>query len=165
MRIGLLILILLFSAFKVSGGLKVGDPAPGFSLADDEGVIHTAAQYRGKTIVLYFYPKDDTPGCTKEACSLRDGYADLMERGVVVLGVSYDNAASHRKFKEKHKFPFDLLSDSDKSVAKAYGADGLLFSKRITFVIGPDGKIAHVIDKVEPSNHARQILDLLDQTP
>lgn len=152
----------LFSMFKASAALKPGDPAPEFKLPDADGIEHTLENYRGKILVLYFYPKDNTPGCTSQGCSIRDGFPQLLERGITILGVSYDDTASHKAFRDKYNLPFPLLSDSDKSVSRAYGADGLLFSKRMTFIIGPDGTIRHVIDKVDTSDHARQILDVLD---
>lgn len=126
-----------------------GDNAPDFGLADQNGVVHTLKQYAGKWVVLYFYPKDDTPGCTKEACGFRDLNADLAKAGVVVLGVSRDGAESHRRFQAKYTLPFPLLSDPDTSVHKAYGAWGkkLMYGKpvegviRSTVVIGPDGVV------------------------
>ncbi len=155
--------ISLFSVFGASAGLKVGDPAPNFKLMDADGKAHSLGDYSGDVVVLYFYPKNDTPGCTKQGCSLRDGFAELKARGIVVLGVSYDDAGSHRKFREKYNLPFTLLSDSDKSVSKAYGTDGMLFARRVTFIISPDHKIMHIIEKVDTSDHAGQILGFLSQ--
>ncbi len=161
----LLIGISLFSAFGASAGLKVGDQAPDFKLMDADGKQHSLGDYPGDIVVLYLYPKDNTPGCTKQGCSLRDGFAELKAKGIVILGVSYDDAGSHRKFREKYSFPFTLLSDSDKAVSKAYGADGMLMARRMTFIIGPDRKIMHIIEKVDTSDHAGQILGLLSQKP
>jgi peroxiredoxin Q/BCP len=165
MKISLLALSLLVLAGACAAGPrpKPGDPAPGFTLNDAAGKAHSLADYRGKTVALYFYPKDDTPGCTREACNLRDNYARLTERGVVVLGVSYDDAASHKQFTDKYSLPFTLLADTDKMVADLYGVKGALYASRTTFVIGPDGKILAVIDSVDTGAHAGQILAALDQ--
>ncbi len=148
-----------------AGELKAGDPAPDFSLRDDAGVVHHLKEYRGKIVALYFYPKDDTPGCTAEACNLRDNYDALKKAGVVILGVSYDDADSHRKFKKKYDLPFPLLSDVDKKTAEAYGAKGMLtgfmVAQRKTFLIDENGKILHIFNKVKTDDHARQILEVL----
>jgi thioredoxin-dependent peroxiredoxin len=146
---------------KSEGPLKVGDIAPGFTLPDAGGKMHSISDYKGKTVALYFYPKDDTPGCTAEACNLRDNFTELTDKGIVVLGVSFDSAESHKSFSEKHKLPFTLLADTDKKVADLYGAKGMLMAKRMTFLIGPDGKIIHVFDKVDTGNHAAEILRAL----
>ncbi len=147
--------------------LKPGDAAPDFSLPDADGKIHTLKEYRGKIVVLYFYPKDDTPGCTAEACNIRDNYAELQKAGLVILGVSYDDASSHRKFAGKYKLPFPLLSDTKKEVAAAYGAKGtltgFLVAQRKTFLIDKDGKILHIFNKVQTNDHTRQILDILKE--
>lgn len=158
----LLILTLLFLTCGLPGAIQQGASAPDFSLPDASGTPHRLSSYRGQTVILYFYPKDDTPGCTREACNLRDHFEALTSRHLVVLGVSYDTPESHRSFSAKHSLPFLLLSDSGKQVARLYGADGIGFAKRITFVIGPDGKVLRVIDPVDAGNHARQILDALD---
>ncbi len=138
--------------------VAVGDPAPDFSLPDENGQMHYLAQYRGQKVVVYFYPKDDTPGCTKEACGIRDNYDDFTDSGIVVFGVSYDNASSHRKFKKKFDIPFHLLTDKDKSVSKAYGADGMFFPSRKTYLIGEDGTLVKIYDKVNVLKHADEIL-------
>jgi len=136
-----------------------GDQAPDFSLKDSEGISHSVSQFKGSWIVLYFYPKDDTPGCTKEACNLRDNYSSLKDKGIVILGVSYDSSEKHRKFREKYDLPFPLLADVDRKVAGLYGVKGMLFAKRVTFLIDQSGVIAHVFDSVDVSGHAKQILD------
>lgn len=142
--------------------VMVGDPAPDFQIKDDAGKMRTLAEFRGKKVVLYFYPKDNTPGCTKEACSFRDGYSTLQEAGIVILGISFDSPESHRKFKEKQKLPFILLSDEKKDVAEAYGASGGLFgslaAKRYTYLIDEHGRIAHIFKKVDVKNHAEEVL-------
>lgn len=138
--------------------ISVGEPAPDFSMPDENGKIHTLSQYRGKKVVVYFYPKDDTPGCTKEACGIRDNYDDFIDNNIVVFGVSYDNDSSHRKFKKKFDIPFHLLTDKDKSVSKAYGSDGIFFPSRKTYLIGEDGTLIKIYDKVNVLNHAEDIL-------
>jgi thioredoxin-dependent peroxiredoxin len=161
MKLLSLLTLFVFSSAGASAALQKGDSAPDFTLPDAEGKNHTLSNYRGNIVVLYFYPKNNTPGCTKQGCSIRDGYAELRERGVTVLGISYDSPESHRKFAEKHSFPFTLLSDSSKKVAKSYDAAGTVFAKRITYIIDPDGKILEIITKVDTSGHAEQILSFL----
>ncbi len=140
--------------------------APDFSLPDQDGKVHSLKQYRGKWVILYFYPKDDTPGCTKEACSFRDHIAEFQKLGVVILGVSKDSVASHKKFAEKYHLNFSLLSDEDKTVMKSYNAwgkkkflgkeyDGTF---RMTYLINPAGEIAKVYEKVNPLTHSGEIL-------
>ncbi|MGQ9863301.1 MAG: thioredoxin-dependent thiol peroxidase [Bacteroidia bacterium] len=146
--------------------LTVGQKAPDFHALDQDGKTHTLAQYLGKKVVLYFYPKDDTPGCTKEACNLRDHYQALQEAGYVVLGVSADDVTSHARFAQKYQLPFPLLSDPDKTILRAYGAWGKkkLYGKeyegplRITYLIDEKGYISHVIKTVKTDAHAQQIL-------
>jgi peroxiredoxin Q/BCP len=143
----------------------VGDQAPDFSLADQQGKLHRLDDYRGQWLVLYFYPKDDTPGCTKEACSLRDEFAAFRNLDVAVLGVSLDDTESHEAFARKYHLPFPLLSDNEGKVAKAYGSLGgfgpIRYAKRHTFIIDPDGRIARVWRKVKPSEHSSQLLEAL----
>lgn len=149
--------------------LKEGEKAPEFELQDQSGNTVRLADYAGKTVIVYFYPKDDTPGCTKEACSFRDNYSAFTEKGAVVLGVSADTPASHEKFVAKYELPFPLLSDPDKTTIQAFGAWGVkkMYGKeyegimRSTFVIGPDGVISKVFPKVKPADHAAEILKLL----
>ncbi|MBN1297544.1 peroxiredoxin [bacterium] len=153
----------LFLGLSGSAAVQPGDPAPDFRLPDSEGKNHALSDYAGKTVAIYFYPKDNTPGCTSQACSIRDGFAELEQKGIIVLGVSYDDVASHAAFRKKHGLNFTLLADTDRVAARAYGADGMLFARRMTFIIGPDGRILAVIDKVDTRDHARQILDALKQ--
>jgi thioredoxin-dependent peroxiredoxin len=147
------------------GKLKSGDKAPAFNAKNQDGKMISLNDFNGKKLVLYFYPKDDTPGCTAEACSLRDNYDQLIKSGYAVLGVSKDSEKSHRKFIDKHKLPFDLLSDEDGAVCEAFGVWGLkkfmgkeyMGISRTTFVIDEKGNIAEVIEKVDTKNHAAQI--------
>ena len=141
--------------------LQPGDVAPDFVLEDESGVEHRLSDFQGQPVVVYFYPKDDTPGCTKEACAFRDDYPRFEELGVRVFGISYDTPKSHRRFKAKYDIPFTLLSDSDKSVAKSYGAAGLIFPKRVTFIIDESGKVSKVYEKVSVTTHSTEILDFL----
>jgi len=148
---------------------KAGNPAPEFTLPARSGRTISLREYRGKKAVLvYFYPKDDTPGCTKEACSLRDGWSDLMRRGVDVLGVSRDDAASHNAFAAKYDLPFELLTDSDHRVHEAYGAWGEsawgVGPLRKSFLIGQDGRILHVFEKVDTEHHAEEVLKAMESS-
>jgi len=138
-------------------------PAPEFSLKDSEGVTHSLADYSGKWLVLYFYPKDETPGCTTEACSLRDARDDIAALGAEIVGVSRDDAASHEKFKAKHLLNFTLVSDPDKVAMDAYGAWGKkMFGKegvlRKTFIIDPNGQVVKAYGRVTPLGHGEQIV-------
>ena len=145
---------------------KVGELAPEFELRDDQGTAHRLSDRRGHFTVVYFYPADDTPGCTKEACSFRDGWSKFRKRGVAVLGVSVDDAKSHRKFIDKFSLPFPLLADTDARVCRAYGVlrtrerDGKTVQgiERTTFVIGKDGRIARVWPKVNVDGHVEDVL-------
>ena len=149
--------------------LREGDVAPKFTVATSGGGKISLADYLGKNVILYFYPKDDTPGCTKEACAFRDGFADFKKRGAVILGVSPDSVKSHDKFVEKFKLPFPLLADEDKEIVNAYGVWGEKSfmgrkyegTNRVTFLIGPDGYIKKIWPKVKPEEHAAEILALL----
>lgn len=149
--------------------IKVGDQAPSFEAIDESGKKVSLSDFKGKKVVLYFYPKDDTPGCTAEACSLRDGYAELTGKGFVVIGVSADSAESHNKFRKKYELPFMLIPDTEKKIISAYGAWGekKMYGKsyegiiRKTFVIDESGKVALVIEKIDTKNHAGQILSEL----
>ena len=146
--------------------LKVGDKAPDFSAATNGGGTVKLADFKGKNIVLYFYPKDDTPGCTKEACAFRDEFAALKKKGAVVLGVSTDPVKAHDKFVEKYKLPFTLLADEDHAIVEAYGVWGektFMGRKyqgtfRVTFLIGPDGRIRKIWPAVKPEEHAAEVL-------
>lgn len=149
----------------ISEGMK----APDFSLADADGKVWSLADFAGKKFVLYFYPKDDTPGCTAEACSFRDGYAAFREKGVEVVGVSPDSAQSHSKFRQKHSLPFILLADPEKKALSAYGVYGekTMYGKKVmgvirsTFVIDGNGMVVKVFPKVNPTDHAKEILGVL----
>jgi len=138
--------------------LAKGDSAPEFTLSDQEGKVHSLADYKGKWVLLYFYPKDFTYGCITEACSLRDNFEKLKEK-LEILGVSADSSESHKKFSEKYSLPFTLLSDPERSVINLYGATGFLFAKRVSFLINPKGIIEKVYDKVDPKIHASEILN------
>lgn len=148
--------------------LQKGDKAPDFTGKDQQGKVVSLDDFKGKKLVLYFYPKDDTPGCTKEACNLRDNYADLLDKGFALLGVSPDTEDSHQKFISKYELPFPLLSDPELKIIKAFGVwgeknmygrkyEGLL---RTTFIINEEGIIEKVIKKVKTDDHANQILKL-----
>ncbi|MEM9327674.1 MAG: thioredoxin-dependent thiol peroxidase [Bacteroidota bacterium] len=146
--------------------LKPGDPAPAFEGKDQDGNTVKLSDYKGKKVVLYFYPKDNTPGCTAQACNLRDNYEVLQKQGYVVLGVSQDSETSHQKFITKQELPFSLLADTDHTIHNQYGTWGekKMYGKsymgtlRTTFVIDEDGKIAEVIEKVKTKDHTAQIL-------
>jgi peroxiredoxin Q/BCP len=146
--------------------LQVGDPAPDFSLPDAEGNLVNLADFQGKWVVLYFYPRDNTPGCTKEACAFRDQDEDYRGKDIVVLGVSTDDAKSHAKFATKYDLPFPLLVDTHATVATAYGSYGLkkfmgkeyMGISRSTFIISPEGTLAKIYRKVKPADHAREVL-------
>lgn len=144
---------------------REGEPAPEFRLQDQNGEWHELSQYRGGWVVLYFYPKDDTPGCTKEACNFRDDIFEFRKLGVTVLGVSLDDVASHQEFAEKYSLPFSLLADSDSETAGKYGVVRNLgvakFAKRETFLIDSEGRIAKHYDKVDPDSHSKEIIDEL----
>lgn len=165
--------MVLFSAFLLTAmistaqsKLKVGDKAPDFTANDQDGKKISLHDYKGKKVVLYFYPKDQTPGCTEQACNLRDNISDLTKAGYVVLGVSSDNEASHKEFQQKYNLPFSLVADNDKSINEKYGVwvekerEGKKYmgTARTTFIINEEGNITHVIDKVDTKTHAGQIL-------
>jgi peroxiredoxin Q/BCP len=150
--------------------LREGDAAPDFTARDAAGEEVRLSDLRGRKVVLYFYPKDDTPGCTKQACSLRDGFAEFERRNIKVLGVSLDNERSHRKFAEKYSLPFTLLADTEHAVADAYGVYGekkfmgrkYMGITRKTFLIDEQGKIARIFDKVNVEQHAEEVLRAFD---
>ena len=150
--------------------LKSGSTAPAFTTKDAAGRTVKLKDFKGQKVVLYFYPKDDTPGCTKEACSFRDDFATFKKRGINVLGVSPDSEASHKKFADKFKLPFTLLSDPDHAIAEAYGTYGekkfmgrtYMGILRTTFLIDEKGKIKKVFEKVKPNEHAREVLNAFD---
>jgi len=146
--------------------LKIGDKAPQFSGLNQDGKQINLNDFAGKKIVLYFYPKDDTPGCTAEACNLRDNYTQMLEKGYAVLGVSTDSVASHKKFVTKYNLPFDLIADTEKQIVEAYGVWGekkmygnsYFGTNRTTFIIDPNGKIEEIIEQVDTKNHFSQII-------
>jgi len=147
--------------------LKTGEPAPDFSLPDQEGKEQTFSDYKGQWILLYFYPKDDTPGCTKEACALRDAFAAYKKLGATIIGISVDPVQSHGKFVKKYTLPFALLSDETRKVVKQYGAWGkkkfmgreFEGTHRMSFLIDPEGAIAKIYEAVKPAAHAEEVLD------
>ena len=149
--------------------LKVGQKAPDFTAMNDKGEKVKLAELKGKKVVLYFYPKDDTPGCTKEACAFRDGINEIKSRGAVVMGVSADSVDSHKKFKSKFDLNFPLLADSDKKMVEAYGVwkEKSMYGKkymgieRTTFVIDEQGKIAHIFPKVKVDQHYDEVVEAL----
>jgi len=147
--------------------LEINQPAPDFSLADAQGITHSLKNFQGQWLVLYFYPKDNTPGCTKEACSLRDDLAQFKSLNATVIGVSTDNSASHLKFIEKQSLNFSLLADSDGKVSASYKAlfklGPIKFSKRHSFIIDPEGKITKIYRSVSPSLHSQELLSDLAQ--
>ena len=149
--------------------VEEGSPAPDFTLPSDSGAAVTLSSLRGAPVVLYFYPRDDTPGCTRQACGIRDGWDEFERRGAVVLGVSPDGPAKHTKFKEKYGLPFTLLADEDHAVAETYGTwvEKSMLGKRFmgiersTFVIDADGRVAKVLRRVKPDTHAADVLAAL----
>ena len=148
--------------------LKPKDKAPDFTAADQDGKIHSLKDYKGQKVVLYFYPKDNTETCIKEACNLRDNYTILKKKGIVILGVSADDEKSHKKFEKKYSLPFTLLADPDKKIINDYGvwAEKKFMGRtfmgilRTTFLINEKGKIDHIVEKVESKNHAEQIAEI-----
>jgi thioredoxin-dependent peroxiredoxin len=151
--------------------LDVNDKAPDITLEDQNGKEVSLKDFKGKTVILYFYPRADTPGCTKEACSFRDDYKKIQKTGVVLLGASPDTPAAQKKFQEKFHLPFSLLADADKKLCNAFGViqEKNMYGKKVmgvvrtTFVIGPDGKIKHVFHKVKPEGHSEEVLEYLKQ--
>jgi len=151
--------------------LKEGDKAPDFTVRDGEGQTVRLRDLRGKKVVLYFYPKDDTPGCTKEACSFRDSFAKFKKRDIEVLGVSFDSEAKHKKFAQKFDLPFRLLADTDRSIAESFGTYGekkfmgrtYMGIHRMTFLIDEKGKIKKIFNKVKPEEHAEEVLAAFDE--
>jgi thioredoxin-dependent peroxiredoxin len=149
--------------------LKEGDMAPGFTAPTNGGGTVSLADFKGQNVVLYFYPRDDTPGCTKEACAFRDGFGGFKKKGAAVLGVSTDSVKAHDKFVEKYQLPFTLLADEDKAIVRAYGVWGektfmgrkYQGTHRVTFLIGPDGRIKKIWPQVKPDEHAKEVLAAL----
>jgi peroxiredoxin Q/BCP len=141
--------------------LAVGTDAPAFTAKDTNGNTVSLSDFAGKTVVLYFYPKDDTPGCTKQACSFRDAQTEYQGKDIVVLGVSADDEVSHQAFTQKYNLNFPLLADTDKSLIKAFDVDGGGYAKRVTYVIDPSGKIIRVDASVNTATHASDVLAAL----
>ena len=150
--------------------INAGQVAPDFELLDEKGLTQRLSDYRGKHVLLYFYPKDDTPGCTKEACNFRDDYSQYDQKNVSILGVSPDTPESHTRFKEKYKLPFSLLADEDHQVCELYGVWGpkKIFGKevvgvhRTTYLIDPEGVVLKVFEKVSPANHSAEVLAFIE---
>jgi peroxiredoxin Q/BCP len=149
--------------------LKEGQPAPDFTATTNGGGRISLSDLKGRSVILYFYPRDDTPGCTKEACAFRDVFAEIKRKGAVILGVSTDSPKSHDKFAEKFKLPFTLVADEDKKIVEAYGVWGeksflgrkYLGTHRVTFLIGPDGNIKRIWPQVKPAEHAQEVLNAI----
>lgn len=144
--------------------LKAGDKAPRFTMKSQDGRNYSLDDYKGKWVVLYFYPKDDTPGCTKQACSFRDNYSVYKKMGIQVFGVSVDDTNSHDAFAKKFNLPFPLLADTDKKVSQAYGAfSNGKYADRFTFLIKPDQTIGHIFKKVNVEAHANEVLEAIEK--
>ena len=160
----LMLLIVCLGAVQAYS-IEVGQPAPDTSLPSTSGKAVKLSDFKGSWVVLYFYPKAFTPGCTAESCSLRDANDEIKQRGAVILGVSADDLETQKQFKAKHNMPFDLLSDSKREMAKAFKtlALGGLFTQRKTFIINPEGRIAYIFDQVNPAMHSQQVLTILKQ--
>ena len=154
--------ILALAAVQVSAQLAIGDLAPEFELFDQNEQLHSLEDYRDQWVVLYFYPRDETPGCTTEACGFRDHILAFKSLNTQVLGISLDDVDSHKRFAENHGLPFPLLADAGGKTADAYGVktrmQGMTVAKRQTFIIGPDGTIAKHYDKVKPATHSEEVL-------
>lgn len=152
--------LLLLAAFPSAWAVNVGDKAPEFTAKIDGGGSLSLSDYKGKWVVMYFYPKSDTPGCTKQACSLRDGYQALLDEKVVVIGVSTDDVPSQDRFKQKYALPFNLIADEKQEVTKAYGVlvASRSFAQRKTFIIDPDGQVVHIFSKVNVNQHDDEVL-------
>lgn len=160
-----------FSAQALAKGLEVGQAAPAFTAKNQDGVERKSSDSQGKWVLLYFYPKDETPGCTKEACKIRDDYKQFTTAGVVVYGVSRQSADSHRKFRDKHHLPFDLLVDDKGEIGDAYGIGSMpivggIFGlyKRQSVLIDPTGKVARFMDSVDPETHAAEVLETVKKS-
>ncbi len=162
-NLNLTLLSILMMSLFLSDKPRVGEPAPNFSGIATGGKIVSLEDYKGRWLILYFYPKAFTRGCTIESCGLRDSYADLAKLNASVIGVSFDGIEKQEEFKKAYELPFDLISDKDKSIAKIYDVVGVLklYAKRKTFLIDPEGMIAHIFDKVDATTHPQDIIDLL----
>ena len=158
-----IVFLLLAAGSTLSAdAIKQGDPAPGFELRDQNGQLHSLEDYRNRWVALYFYPKDDTPGCTTEACEFRDDIFAFKELDCQILGVSLDDEVSHKAFADKYSLPFPLLADTDRTTSDAYGVTtkmfGMTVAKRQTFLIDPNGRVAKHYAKVDPDTHSQQVL-------
>ena len=164
MKRALLLGVMIMAGLNLDAAMPAaGDAAPAFEGVQDNGEAVSLTDYLGKWLALYFYPKADTPGCTKQACSLRDGIAELREEGIHILGVSIDTVEDQAAFKAKYNLPFPLLADKDGVASQAYGvaSPGRPFARRVTFIISPEGKVADIIDQVNVTEHAQQVRDSL----
>lgn len=163
----LMAMLMFSSASSVADNLVTGQPAPDFELPDQTGQLHSIEDYRGQWVALYFYPKDDTPGCTTEACEFRDNIFAFRDLNCQILGVSLDDEASHREFAEKYGLPFPLLADTEGMAADAYGVKakmyGMTLAKRQTFLIDPEGRIAKHYENVDPETHSTELLADLEE--
>lgn len=163
----ILLLLLIMFGNAQANSLDEGQAAPDFKLLDQTGATHSLANYTGKWLVLYFYPKDDTPGCTKQACSFRDEYKVITAQNTQVLGISVDDQTSHAEFAQKYSLPFPLLADTNGEVAKSYQSltslGPLKLAKRHTFIIDPAGNIQKIYRKVDVNNHSQEIISALQQ--
>lgn len=159
----------LWRAWQTGPMPQAGSPAPEFTLPDQDGRLRHLSDHVGQWRIVYFYPRDDTPGCTREACNFRDGLVRLQAAGAVVMGISVDDVASHRRFVEKHGLNFPLLADADGAVSRRYGVlmdwKVLRMAKRVTFLIDPHGRIDHVYPHVDPETHAAELLARLQAKP
>ena len=153
-------ILLLFLTFQFAG-VVIGDQAPDFTLLDANDIAHTLSDYKDQFVILYFYPKDNTPGCTKEACNFRDNFSQIRAQNAIILGISWDSSEKHASFIDKHKLPFTLLSDPTGKISKLYDAAGWFFPKRYTFIIDPDGKIRNVYKKFDISGHSSEIITFI----
>jgi peroxiredoxin Q/BCP len=159
--------LLVFFSMSSLAGLSIGNQAPNFILKDQNNLSHNLNDYKGSWVILYFYPKDDTPGCTTQACDFRDAVERIISSRSIVFGVSLDSVESHKRFAEKNNLPFSLLSDQDGNVSKSYDSLNSFISfkasKRNTFIIDPEGKIAKIYLSVNPSTHSQMVLNDLNQ--
>ena len=160
---GLVLGLASFTAVTMAATPAVGEPAPAFKLQDQDGKWHSLADYKGKWVAIYFYPKDDTPGCTTQACGFRDNVFAFNKEGAVIVGISVDEVASHKEFAEKHSLPFTILADSDKAVTRSYGVlktyMGVMeMARRDTFIIDPQGRVAKHYESVDPEGHSQAVL-------
>jgi peroxiredoxin Q/BCP len=156
--------LLALAGIAVAATPTVGQPAPAFRLQDQDGKWHSLSDYKGKWVALYFYPKDDTPGCTTQACGFRDNVFAFDKAGAVIVGVSVDDVASHKEFAKKHGLPFALLADADKAVSKSYGVlktymGAIEMARRDTFIVDPQGRIAKHYESVDPEGHSKVVLE------